>query len=109
MATAGRDAESIMKKLVREQNYLVMMRPADPQPENPAVAAEVLRVDRFADPNTDRNRPDDRTTAAHRLVRTKNCKRYYRRSATYRHDEAPLLEWKQPARATPRALWKDEK
>ena len=45
MATAGRDAESIMKKLVREQNYLVMMRPADPQPENPPVAQEVLRVD----------------------------------------------------------------
>ena len=45
MATAEQVARTIMQKLVREQNYLVMMRPADPQPENPPVAQGVLRVD----------------------------------------------------------------
>ncbi len=32
MATAEQVAQTIMNKLVREQNYLVMMRPADPPP-----------------------------------------------------------------------------
>ena len=44
MATARRDAQTIMNNLVREQNYLVMMRPADPQPETPTVPQEELRV-----------------------------------------------------------------
>ena len=43
MATAKEAAQTIMNRLVREQNYLVMMRPADPQPENPPVPPDVLR------------------------------------------------------------------
>jgi uncharacterized protein YciI len=45
MTTATEEAQTIMNRLVREQNYLVMMRPADPQPENPPVAQDALRVD----------------------------------------------------------------
>lgn len=45
MATAKQKGQAIMERLVREQNYLVMMRPADPQPENPPVAQEDLRAD----------------------------------------------------------------
>lgn len=48
MATAEQVARTIMNKLVREQNYLVMMRPADPPPENPKESQEELRADHHA-------------------------------------------------------------
>lgn len=45
MATVGEDARNIMAKLVREQCYLLMMRPADPPPADAAKAQDELRVD----------------------------------------------------------------
>ena len=45
MATAGEQAQRIMDNLVREQCYLLMMRPAKAPPKNPPVAHEDLRVD----------------------------------------------------------------
>lgn len=53
MATAREQAEGLMRKLVREQCYLLMMRPKDPPPDNPPPdnppgAQDALRVDHHA-------------------------------------------------------------
>lgn len=45
MATVREDAGKIMAKLVREQCYLLMMRPRDPPPADAAKAQEELRVE----------------------------------------------------------------
>ena len=45
MATVREDAQNIMARLVREQCYLLMMRPKDPPPADPPVAQDELRVD----------------------------------------------------------------
>ena len=48
MAAVREDAEKIMAKLVREQCYLLMMRPTDAAPADAAKAQADLRVDHHA-------------------------------------------------------------
>ncbi len=45
MATVTEDAQKIMARLVREQCYLLMMRPNDPPPADAPVAQEEVRVE----------------------------------------------------------------
>ena len=48
MATAKEQAQNLMQKLVREQCYLLMMRPTDPPPDNPPKGQDELRIEHHA-------------------------------------------------------------
>lgn len=45
MATASDEARAIMDRLVREQCYLLMMRPTDPPPADPPSSPDALRIE----------------------------------------------------------------
>src|SRR4029079_7235419 len=65
-------------------------------------------LDRRPDPDADVDRPHEGAALAHRVTSTLNSHRDDGRLGFDGHDEATLLEWKQVARATARALRKDQ-